>query len=299
MSTPVTVDPASHLVAPAARVDEYLAGYVARTSAPTNLKDAMHYALLAGGKRLRPILAWHCAVAVGGKGDASLPAGGAVELVHAFSLVHDDLPAMDDDDLRRGIPTLHKAKGEAMAILAGDAMLTMGFELLMSQVQPVGLAGALVAELAAGTSGMIAGQVYDTLGGFAPGMSDEERLRLIHLNKTGALIRAACRMGAMCGMGSATGHALPAVTTYADAVGLMFQIVDDILDVTQPAEHVGKKTGKDVEAGKMTYPGVLGLDRSRAEVGRVLNVALDAAGSLGPSARPLAELASYMAVRTK
>jgi len=305
--TPVIVLPActgnegppAHLVSPVAEVDAYLNGYVAGLAIPGNLKEAVQYALLGGGKRLRPVLAWHCAAAVGGKGPASLPGGAAVELVHAFSLVHDDLPAMDDDEVRRGRPTLHIARGEAMAILAGDLMLNMGFELLLANVQPAMLAGPLCAELAAGTSGMIAGQVFDTLGGFEGGESDAERLAIIHRHKTGALIRAACRMGAQCGMGSATGHGLLAITTYADAVGLMFQIVDDILDVTQPAEHVGKKTGKDVQAGKLTYPGVLGLEQARAEVKHTLRVALEAIKPLGPAAKPLAELAEYMAVRTK
>lgn len=299
--------PPAHVVAPVKAVEAYLAAYVAGLDLPGNLKDAVGYALLGGGKRLRPVLAWHCCGAVGGDPEVSLPAGGAVELVHAFSLVHDDLPAMDNDDFRRGIPTLHKARGEAMAILAGDAMLNLAFELVAGRVKPEAVAARIVVELAAGTSGMIAGQVYDTLGGFEGGLTEEARLRLVHRNKTGALIRAACRMGAMAGLARAgeggVDERMAAVTRYAEDVGLMFQIVDDILDVTQASEHVGKKTGKDAEAGKLTYPGVMGVERARREVERVLADALSAIAPLGigpgEPARPLAELAAYMAVRTK
>jgi geranylgeranyl pyrophosphate synthase len=295
-------------------VDRYLLEYVATLPLSTNLADAVRYALLGGGKRLRPLLAWHSAAAVGGAGPESLPAGAAVELIHAFSLVHDDLPGLDNDDLRRGRPTLHKATSEAMAILAGDAMLTLAFQLLVDRAGAAELAASLVSELAVGTSGMITGQVFDTLGGFPAGLDDRAKLREIHRNKTGALIRASCRMGALCGLASpgalasagGQGHAgltreqrMEAISVYADAIGLMFQIVDDILDVTQTAEHVGKRTQKDTDAGKLTYPGVLGIEGSRREVERTLEVALSAIAPLGEAARPLADLASYMAVRTK
>lgn len=309
---PVVVQPPANatmteLTEPAVHVDTYLRELCQSLPAPGNLREAITYALLGPGKRLRPVLAWHCAAAVGADPRASLPAGAAVELVHAFSLVHDDLPAMDDDDLRRGRPTLHRHTNEAMAILAGDAMLTLAFEHLVANTRDPSIAAALVGELARGTNGMIAGQVYDTLGGFADGLPPIERLELIHHNKTGALLQAACRMGALAGLSSlglapasaAARDRLEAVTDYARAVGLMFQVVDDILDVTQPAEHVGKQTGKDAQAGKMTYPGVLGLDRSRAEVARLESASLAAADRLGPPGAPLAVLARFMAVRTK
>lgn len=299
------------LTSPAKHVDRFLSEYLQSLAIAPALRDAMAYSLLGPGKRVRPLLAWHCAAAVGGQGSASLPAGGAVELVHAFSLVHDDLPAMDDDDLRRGRPTLHRHTTEAMAILAGDEMLNLAYRLLVDRVESPALLGALVRELAVGTSGMISGQVYDSLGGVG-GMvgasSDLERLKTIHAHKTGALIRAACRMGAMCGLMSADGSApfpasaaatLERITTYADATGLIFQIVDDLLDVTQTAEHLGKKTGKDAEAGKMTYPGVLGVEASRAEVHRLLEVSLRAVETLGPAAEPLRQIATSMAVRTR
>jgi geranylgeranyl diphosphate synthase type II len=286
----------SAAAAPLAAIDAYLDDLTRTLAVPDNLREAVRYALLAGGKRIRPVLAWHCCAAVGGDPKLSLPAGAAVELIHAFSLVHDDLPAMDNDDFRRGRPTLHKHTSEAMAILAGDGMLTFAFEALVRQVADPVKAAALVRELAAGTTGMIAGQVYDTLGGFPADITEQDRLLLIHRNKTGALLRAACRMGAMCGGASAA--ALDTITAYGDAVGLMFQIVDDLLDVTSTAEATGKRTNKDIASGKLTYPGALGVQGSRAEVARLQHAAEHAVAPLGPPARPLAELAAYMAVRT-
>jgi geranylgeranyl pyrophosphate synthase len=250
---------------------------------------------LGGGKRLRPVLAWRSCEAVGGKGEVSLAAGAAVELVHAFSLVHDDLPAMDDDDLRRGRPTLHIKSGEAMAILAGDAMLALAFELIVDRVKGAELAFFMVRELSQATAGMIAGQVYDSLGGLPEGMPGIERLNLIHGNKTGALIRAACRMGAMCG--GADAKALDAVTRYAEAVGLMFQIVDDLLDSEGTPEQTGKRTRKDAAAGKLTFPGLIGGEASRGEVSRLEAEARKAAEILGPAARGLVDLSKQMAAR--
>jgi geranylgeranyl diphosphate synthase, type II len=286
-------------------VDAYLERFTVELDVPENLRAAVQYALLGGGKRLRPVLAWHAAQAVGGPGEDSLPAGAAIELVHAFSLVHDDLPAMDDDDLRRGRPTLHRHTSEAMAILAGDAMLNLAFQLLCEKIDDPRLARDLVRELAVGTTGMIAGQIYDTLGGFPVGLEGRAKLELIHLNKTGALIRASCRMGAMCALahtGTPVADAarrLASVTAYGDAIGLMFQIVDDVLDVTQTTEHLGKKSNKDVDAGKLTYPGVLGLEASTRAISDLLARAEAAVAPFGIAGEPLANLARYMAVRTK
>jgi geranylgeranyl pyrophosphate synthase len=278
-----------------AAVDSRLERFVASRALPPHLLDAIRYALLGGGKRLRPVLAWRSCEAVCGSGERAIAAGAAVELVHSFSLVHDDLPAMDDDDLRRGRPTLHVRSGEAMAILAGDAMLSLAFELIVESVEDASLANSLVRELSKATAGMIAGQVYDTMGGLPLSLSPLERLHLIHRNKTGALIRAACRMGAMCG--AADSSAMDAVTRYADCVGLMFQIVDDLLDSEGTLEQTGKRTRKDAAAGKLTFPGVLGLAASREEVERLRGEACLAASILGPRGKPLADLATLMASR--
>lgn len=280
------------------QVDAALDRFVGISELPDNLREAIRYALLGGGKRLRPVLAWRCAEAVGGQGRDSLPAGVAVELIHAFSLVHDDLPALDNDDLRRGRPTLHRHAGEAMAILAGDAMLTMAYDALW-QAQGLGdrLRVGLVRELGEGTRAMIAGQVYDTLGGMPGGLEDRARLELIHRNKTGALIRASCRMGAM--LGGAGDSELAAITRFAEDLGLIFQIVDDLLDVTATPETLGKATGKDVEAGKLTYPMVLGIEGTRREIDRVQADAESALAPLGAKAGPLLELSRSMARRDR
>ena len=280
------------------QVDAALEHFVGGSELPDNLREAIGYALLGGGKRLRPVLAWRCAEAVGGQGAASLPAGVAVELIHAFSLVHDDLPALDNDDLRRGRPTLHRHAGEAMAILAGDAMLTMAYDALwQAQGLGDGLRINLIRELGEGTRAMIAGQVYDTLGGMPGGLEDRARLELIHRNKTGALIRAACRMGAM--LGGAGPSELAAVTRFAEDLGLIFQIVDDLLDVTATPETLGKATGKDAEAGKLTYPMVLGIEGTRREIDRVQADAESALAPLGAKAGPLLELSRSMARRDR
>lgn len=280
------------------RVDAALDRFVGSSELPDNLRGAIRYALLGGGKRLRPVLAWRCAEAVGGHGEDSLPAGVAVELIHAFSLVHDDLPALDNDDLRRGRPTLHRHAGEAMAILAGDAMLTLASDAIgRAEGLGDGLRLALIRELGEGTRAMIAGQVYDTLGGMPEGMDDRARLELIHRNKTGALIRSACRMGAMLG-GAGTAE-LVAITRFAEDLGLIFQIVDDLLDVTASPDALGKATGKDAEAGKLTYPMVLGIEGTRREIERVQADAEAALAPLGPAADPLLELSRSMARRDR
>lgn len=242
------------------QIDSYLDRFVQSRDLPPQLDDAIRYSLLHGGKRVRPLLAWFSATAVGGQGESALHAGGAVEMIHAFSLIHDDLPALDNDDLRRGRPTLHKHAGEAIAILAGDALLSLAYESAMAF--PDGLVSIdLCHELAVGTRSMIVGQVYDTLGGLPDELSAEEQVELIHRNKTGALLRASCRMGAMSA--GASEDSLKHVTAFSEAIGLQFQVVDDILDVEGCPEQVGKATGKDADAGKRTFPGVLGMERSR------------------------------------
>ena len=282
------------------RIDAAIAAALAGIDLPVNLREAVEYSVLGGGKRLRPLLAMLSCAAVGADDRLAEPSAAAVELIHAFSLVHDDLPAMDDDDLRRGRPTTHVRYGEAMGILAGDAMFSIAFQVLASGSRDPGLAGRLCAELATGATAMIAGQVYDTLGGFSSSLGDRQRLDLIHRNKTGALITASCRMGALAGLWpNADNPALRRLTSYGEAIGLMFQIVDDLLDVEQTTEHLGKRAGKDLDAGKLTFPGLLGPEASRAEVERLRLDALSALDDLGPPASGLRELCEYLAVRTR
>ncbi|MBK7405646.1 MAG: polyprenyl synthetase family protein [Phycisphaerales bacterium] len=278
-----------------------MATVVRLAGAPPALEQAMAYATLGGGKRLRPLLAWHACMASGGAGPESLPAGAAIELVHCFSLVHDDLPALDNDDLRRGRPTLHRQAGEAMAILAGDALLNHAFGLLADRLPPT-LALATIRELADACSRMIAGQVLDTLGfegdPDASEWDDAARLERIHRGKTGAMLVASVRMGAMSS-GSAEPASLKALTGFAEAAGLMFQIVDDLLDVTQTSEHTGKRTGKDAEAGKLTYPGVFGVEASRRMVEEMRDTALRAVEPFGEEAEGLRQICRFLAVRTR
>jgi geranylgeranyl diphosphate synthase type II len=278
-------------------VEAFLRRRLSMLALPEHLADAVRYAVLGGGKRLRPVLSVLCCEAVGGKREQSLGPGGALELIHSFSLVHDDLPAMDDDDLRRGRPTLHIHSGEAMAILAGDLMMSMAVSWILDAGFEPKRTLQLVRELIDGTSAMIVGQVYDTLGGFEAATAARERVETIHHNKTGALIRAACRMGAICG--NASEAHLDAISRYGDAVGLMFQIVDDIIDVTQPASHTGKATGKDANAGKLTYPGIVGIDESRRAVEQLHAEARNSLKPFGTQAAPLEELAQFLAIRTK
>ncbi|MFW6061066.1 MAG: polyprenyl synthetase family protein [Phycisphaeraceae bacterium] len=291
----------STLLEPAHTVEAYLADHLKERDLPANLRAALEYAALGGGKRLRPVLAVRCCEAVGGRAEQALPAAAALEMVHCFSLVHDDLPAMDDDDLRRGRPTLHKHAGEAMAILAGDALTSLAFELITTRITDPALAAALTRELATATTEMIAGQVYDTIpptdGDEWTRFSDLERLQRIHRHKTGALLAAAARMGARSGGADET--QLQTLTRYAEAVGLMFQVVDDLLDVTQSTETLGKTSHKDADAGKLTYPGVIGIEASKAEVQRLQAEAHDALKPLGDAARPLRDLCDYMAVRER
>jgi geranylgeranyl pyrophosphate synthase len=278
-------------------IDDAIAAFLDARKLPENLDSAIRYAILGGGKRLRPVLAWRAAEACGQPGSCTIAAGIAVELIHAFSLVHDDLPALDDDDLRRGRATLHIYAGEPMAILAGDAMLTLAFEAITDPAAGLDatVCSKLLAELCTGTRAMIVGQVHDTLGGLPEQMSEQEHLQLIHRNKTGALIRAACRMGATCAY--AGDEQLGAITEYADAIGLQFQVVDDLLDAEGDAETVGKATGKDEAAGKLTYPGVLGIQESQRVAKGLHDQAQQAIERCGPSASGLIDLLDQLTSR--
>jgi geranylgeranyl pyrophosphate synthase len=278
-------------------VESYLTSLRSRYLAgPSRLLDAIEYSLMAGGKRLRPALVLETARACGALPDdrSALAAAGAIELIHTFSLVHDDLPAMDDDDLRRGRPTNHKVYGEAMAILAGDAMVTMAFEVIAADAQPAVVA-SLVRELASasGPVGMIGGQVLD-IDGENVNLSLNE-LRHLHAMKTGALLTCSCRMGAIAA--GATAEHVEGVTAYGRHLGLAFQIVDDLLDVTSTPEQMGKATGKDAGKGKNTYPSLMGLEASRREAADQLAAGLKAIEPLGSAAAGLKSLARFVVER--
>jgi len=276
-------------------VEAALVRAVDRAGYPALLDGAVRHALLGGGKRLRPALVGACCEAAGGAARDSAAAGAAVEMIHAFSLVHDDLPAMDDDDLRRGRPTVHVAFGEAAAVLAGDALMSLAFETLLAADHGAPLAR----ELSSATTAMIVGQVEDTLGAAgADGAGVElEGLRRIHGNKTGALIRARCRMGAICA--GADDRTLGALTAYGEAAGLAYQVIDDLVDVEQGEVAAGKRTGKDAGRGKATYPGLLGVEGSRAEAARLGAAALEAIAGFGGEAEPLRRLTRLMGGRDR
>lgn len=283
-----------------AAVNAWLEQFLASRDLPARLHEGIAYAVLGGGKRLRPILAVLSCEACDASNTADpLPSGGALELVHAFSLVHDDLPALDNDDYRRGRPTAHKQFGEAMGILIGDALLSLATEAMLMWNGPDAIRAQLMHELASATTRMIAGQVEDTLGPSSNGgetVDSAQRLLDIHRQKTGALIRAACRMGGLAGGGNA--EQLDGLTRYGEAIGLMFQIVDDLLDITATRENLGKTPGKDHAAGKLTFPAVHGVERSKQEIARLEAEAAEALRVFPTSsAEPLRQLASYLAVR--
>jgi farnesyl diphosphate synthase len=264
--------------------------------APSGLGEAMRYAVLEGGKRLRPLLVLAACEAVRGEREASLRAGVAVELIHAYSLVHDDMPCMDNDELRRGKPTVHVKFGEAQAMLAGDAMQALAFEILTPDA---GVAPALQAHLvrllarAAGHEGMAGGQAIDLASVGKP--LSEHVLRDMHRRKTGALLRCSVQMGAACGsVGAATWDAL---TEFGSSIGLAFQVVDDILDCTQESHVLGKTAGKDEDANKPTYVSVLGLEAARQHARDLYDQALRALDRSGLQTDKLAWLAGWVVDR--
>lgn len=280
------------------QVEELLTDRMDRLSGrvPARLLEGMRYSLLGGGKRLRPVLVLAFAEAVArasrGGGLAAEDVACAVEYVHTYSLIHDDLPAMDDDALRRGRPTSHMVFGEGMAILIGDALLTEAFALAGGAPTP--RAGELAAELArgAGACGMVAGQVLD-IADDRP--AQEQYLLQMHGLKTGALIRAACRLGVIAADGGPAER--EAADRYGAAVGLAFQIADDLLDVTATPQQLGKPTGADAAAGRHTFPAVVGLDRSRRLMAEQVALASAAVAQLEPEPGPLAALARFAAER--
>lgn len=280
------------------RVDRALDRYLPpEDRAPVTIHRAMRYSLFAGGaKRLRPILCLAAAEACGADGEEALPLACAVECVHTYSLIHDDLPSMDNDDFRRGQPTCHKAFGEGIAVLAGDALLTLAFD-LTARARGWGVydTRALVRELAdtAGSLKLIAGQVLDLEAEGRP--VTEAELRLIHEGKTAALLTTSVRFGAMSA--GADPARLEALTTFGHSLGLAFQVIDDILDVTQTSEKLGKSAGKDLTAQKATYPSVLGLERARDEAHRLTDQAHASLTGFGPEADALRALADYLLKR--
>ena len=266
------------------------------TAVPPTIHKAMRYSLFAGGKRLRPILCLAAAEGCRGKAAAALPLACAMECIHTYSLVHDDLPSMDNDDFRRGRATCHKVFGDGIAVLAGDALLTVAFE-IAARARPTrrySMAEILrEIAVAAGSRKLIAGQVAD-LEAEGKKVSRDE-LRYIHENKTSAMITSSIRLGAMSA--NADAKKMGALTKFGHSLGLAFQVIDDILDVTQTTEKLGKSAGKDVAAQKATYPAVIGLDASRAEARRLTNAAQGALKIFRREAEPLRELANYLLAR--
>jgi geranylgeranyl diphosphate synthase type II len=272
-----------------------------QSGGPDNdLKEAIKYTLEAPGKRIRSALVLWCCEVVSSLGqinrDAEIAAA-AVEMVHTYSLVHDDLPAMDNDDLRRGQPTCHKAFDEATAILTGDALLTLAFEVLAEQISDPTIAVKLIRQLAhdAGPAGMIAGQMADLKA--ESNVGTEELLEFIHTNKTAKMFRCAAAMGAICGR--ANDAQFNALCEYGLKIGLGFQIADDILDASATSEHLGKTVGKDVKAGKVTYLKLLGAEKSRQLGKRLADEAVVSLEPFGKEANILRQLAAALLQRTR
>lgn len=260
----------------------------------------MRYSIFAGGKRVRPVLMLAACEAVGGQIDKAMPAACAMEMIHTYSLIHDDLPAMDDDDFRRGRPTNHKVFGEAIAILAGDGLLTEAFKLMSDPRFAAGIDPAarlgVIHEIAtcAGTYGMVGGQVVDMESEGKPDM-DLPTVQYIHAHKTGALIKASVVAGAL--LGGADDKQLAAIRRYGEAAGLAFQIADDILDIEGTTEEIGKDAGSDEARGKATYPAVMGLAAAKQEAQAMMDEAMLALEPLGAAAEPLRAIARYIVER--
>jgi geranylgeranyl diphosphate synthase type II len=280
-------------------IDSYLESYFSITSEPFVLHEAMRYSLFAGGKRIRPILALASYEACGGNPKDIVPYATALELIHTYSLIHDDLPSMDNDDLRRGKPTNHKVFGEAMAILAGDALLTEAFLMLSNNPHSSSLQLSdlikIIREvsLASGVHGMVGGQALDI---FSENIEpNKDTLNFIHLHKTAALITASVRMGAI--LANIKEKKLKALTEYGTGIGLAFQIIDDILDIEGNAEELGKTAGSDIKMKKMTYPALCGTEKSRQKAKDLIADAIDSLKILSSEADQLRKIARYLLKR--
>jgi geranylgeranyl diphosphate synthase type II len=281
-------------------VNRTLAAYLPQVRGPAfRVVEAMHYSLFAGGKRLRPILCLAGAEAVGGDAGEAMPVACALEMIHTYSLIHDDLPAMDDDDLRRGQATCHKKFDEATAILAGDGLLTEAFRIIADAAPKFSGREAVLLEVlqlvaqAAGYQGMVGGQMLDLM---AEGRKiTHKELETVHRMKTGALLTAAVRSGALVGGGSR--QEVTQLTNYGEKFGLAFQITDDILDVEGDAAEMGKAVGADAKHQKATYPSLLGPDQAKTWARKIVESAVADLTPLGERAAPLQELARYLLVR--
>jgi geranylgeranyl diphosphate synthase type II len=265
-----------------------------------DLREALVYVIEAPGKRVRSVLVLWCCELVSGKINHNAEiAAAAIEMVHTYSLVHDDLPAMDNDDLRRGQPTCHKAFDEATAILTGDALLTLAFEILAKEIDEPTIAVKLVGELAeaAGPAGLIAGQMADLKAPLKNAQATEQDLRIIHTNKTAKIFRCAASMGAICGR--AKKNQLESLSEYGLKIGLGFQIADDILDVCASSEHLGKTAGKDAKADKCTYPAVVGIEKSKQLAKKLADEAAALLAPFGQKADTLRKLTIALLQRTR
>ena len=282
-------------------IDEELDQYLPQHGqAPERLREAMRYSVFAGGKRLRPILTMAAAEAMGKGKELVLPAACALEFIHTYSLIHDDLPAMDDDDLRRGKPTCHRVYGEATAILAGDALLTLAFAVISKNRMIARISGDTVAEVVqiiadgAGAAGMVGGQIADLEAEGQP--ADAETMLYIHSRKTGALFQAALGAGAL--LAGADKSALSAFKRFGEQFGLAFQITDDILDVEGETELIGKPAGSDEKNAKATYPSIYGLEQSYRMAEESVAQAVDALRVFPERAEPLRQIARYLLTRS-
>jgi len=287
------------LAAKATAVNDTLAGLIeAREDIQPKLAEAMRYCLNAGGKRIRAAILLWCSEATGSRpNQAARIAAAAVEMVHTYSLIHDDLPAMDDDDMRRGQPSCHKAFDEATAILTGDAILTLAFEVLAAETDDSKVAAKLIRTLAhaAGPAGMVAGQMADLQN--AGSKAGVETLMYIHTNKTARMFEAAAAMGAIAA--SQTQQQADALSHYGLKIGLAFQIADDILDLSATSKDLGKTAGKDSQQGKITYPAIVGIDRSKAIAAELTDGAVAGLSEFGPEADILRQLAKELLERTR
>lgn len=289
----------------AKRVEQELSHCLSRMTddCPPRLREAIGYSLMAPGKRLRPLLCLWACNAVSGQFDAAIPNAVALEMIHCYSLIHDDLPAMDDDDLRRGLPTCHIQFDEATAILAGDALQPLAFEAIVrGNTSPeIAAQSCLVLAKAAGGEGMVGGQMDDLLAenrdpSLPGGSRDAKMLHAIHSRKTGALIRAAVCMGGLAGRASQ--DQLDRLVQYGDAIGIAFQIVDDLLDVESTSENTGKRTGKDEKRGKLTFPSIYGVEESRNKAKELIDLAVSLVEPFGTRGQPLKHLARYIMDRS-